>query len=423
MRILIFSLAALGILLGACSEETTISPPKHRVYYSHYWSFEGTAESGMEEAVASYNAASRKYELIGNALDHEAFKTAITADMDAGRPADVYSYWAGMRTSALVGMLQPIDELWEREGLDEHFSPALIESAVTYDGHKYLLPVTQHLVAFIYDRKLFQRLGLNPPETWDEFLRVCETVRSHGVTPLALGARHKWPAQFWFDYLLLRTAGPEYRRQLMLGKASYADPQVMRAFAMWKDLLDRGCFNPDPLGTDWDTGAGRMLVEGRAAMTLMGSWLFGYLSSEKMGWVPDRDFGMFPFPVIDPGLPMAAVGPVDGLIVPRDARNPEGAMDVLRHFAREDVQLMISRSGGNIVPRLGVDPGSYPEAQKIILPLIDKASAWAFNFDLAAQPDVAELGLNAFAEFLAFPDLMPQILQSLDSKVRNLTHE
>ncbi|PKN42729.1 MAG: hypothetical protein CVU60_05070 [Deltaproteobacteria bacterium HGW-Deltaproteobacteria-18] len=423
MRGLILTLATLGILLGACGEEAQVPNPKQRVYYSHYWSFEGTAGSGMEEAVASYNAASKTYELIGNALDHEAFKTAITADLDAGRPADIYSYWAGMRTSTLVDKLQPIDELWERERLGEHFSPSLVESAVSYDGHKYLLPITQHLVAMIYDRKLFQRLGLNPPATWDEFLRVCETIRSNGVTPLALGARHKWPSQFWFDYLLLRTAGPEYRQHLMLGKAAYTDPQVMRAFALWKELVDRGFFNPDPIGTDWDTGAGRLLVEGRAAMTLMGSWLFGYLSSEQMGWVPGRDFGMFPFPAIEPGLPMVSVGPVDGLIVPRDARNPEGAMDVLRHFTREDVQLMISRTGGNIVPRLGVDPGKYPEAQKIILPLIGKAPSWAFNFDLAARPDVAELGLNAFTEFLAFPDLAPQILQRLDAKVRNLPHE
>ena len=423
MRRLILTLATLGILLGACGEEGQVPAPKQRVYYSHYWSFEGTAGSGMEEAVASYNAESKNYELIGNALDHEAFKTAITADLDAGRPADVYSYWAGMRTSALVGRLQPIDALWERERLDEHFSPSLVESAASYEGHKYLLPITQHLVAMIYDRKLFQRLGLKPPATWDEFLRVCETIKSHGVTPLALGARHKWPAQFWFDYLLLRTAGPEYRQKLMLGKAAFTDPQVMRAFALWKELVDRGCFNPDPVGTDWDTGAGRMLVEGQAAMTLMGSWLFGYLSSEKMGWTPGRDFDMFPFPSIEPDQPMVAVGPVDGLIVPRDARNPEGAMDVLRHFAREDVQLMISRSGGNIVPRSGVDPGKYPEAQKIILPLIGKASVWAFNFDLAARPEVAELGLNAFTEFLAFPDLAPQILQRLDSKVRNLPHE
>ena len=423
MRGLILTLATLGILLGACGEEGRAPGPKQRVYYSHYWSFEGTAGSGMEEAVASYNAASKTYELIASALDHEAFKTAITADLDAGRPADIYSYWAGMRTSALVDRLQPIDELWERERLGDHFSPSLVESAVSYEGRKYLLPITQHLVAMIYDRKLFQRLGLNPPTTWDEFLRVCETIRSHGVTPLALGARHKWPAQFWFDYLLLRTAGPEYRQRLMLGKAAFTDPQVMRVFALWKDLVDRDCFNPDPVGTDWDTGAGRMLVEGQAAMTLMGSWLFGYLSSDQMGWVPGRDFGMFPFPAIEPDLPMVAVGPVDGLVVPKDARTPQGAMDVLGHFTREDVQLMISRSGGNIVPRLGVAPGKYPEAQKIILPLIDKAPVWAFNFDLAARPDVAELGLNAFTEFLAFPDLAPQILQRLDAKVRNLPHE
>ena len=53
---------------------------------------------------------------------------------------------------------------------------------------------------------------------------------------------NRWPAQFWFDYLLLRTAGPEYRASLMAGEASYTDDEVQRAMQLWKDLVDAGYF-------------------------------------------------------------------------------------------------------------------------------------------------------------------------------------
>ena len=46
---------------------------------------------------------------------------------------------------------------------------------------------------------------------------------------------------------------------------------------------------------------------------------------------------------------------------------------------------------------------------------IDKSPHFAFNYDLSTPPAVAELGLNAFSEFLAFPDAHPQILSKLAS--------
>ena len=72
-----------------------------------------------------------------------------------------------------------------------------------------------------------------------------KTLKEQGVTPIALGSISKWPAQFWFDYLLLRTAGPEYRAQLMAGEASYTDPEVVRAMELWAELAALDCFTED----------------------------------------------------------------------------------------------------------------------------------------------------------------------------------
>ena len=56
--------------------------------------------------------------------------------------------------------------------------------------------------------------------------------------PISLGSMNRWPAQFWFDYLLLRTAGPEYRAKLMAGEAAYTDPEVVRAMELWAELAN-----------------------------------------------------------------------------------------------------------------------------------------------------------------------------------------
>jgi multiple sugar transport system substrate-binding protein/raffinose/stachyose/melibiose transport system substrate-binding protein len=423
MRGLLLIVAGMLCLLCGCAQEEPAPVPRQKVYFSHYWSFEGVTGEGMARVVAGFNDLGGPYELIGNPLDHEAFKTAIVLELGSGAPVDLYSYWAGMRTASVASMLLPIDDIWTEENLDGKYPVALIDSAVTYNGRKVFLPITQHLVAFFYNKRLFERFGLAPPASWEEFLRVCQTLKSHGVTPLALGARSKWPAQFWFDYLLLRTAGPQYRQNLVSGRARYTDPEVVRAFALWRELVDKGYFNSDPNSMDWDTGAGQLLVDGQAAMTLMGSWLTGYFSSDAIRWEAGRDYDIFAFPVVDQGVANVVLGPVDGLIIPRDARNPAGAKEVLRYFSRLEVQQGLSIFSGNIVPRSGVEESVYTEAQKRMLPLVHGAGVWAFNYDLATEPAEAELGLTAFAEFLAFPDLTPEILAKLDSRVRSLPRQ
>ena len=45
----------------------------------------------------------------------------------------------------------------------------------------------------------------------------------------------------------------------------------------------------------------------------------------------------------------------------------------------------------------------YSDIQRRVRREIDSSTHFAFNYDLATPPHVAQLGLNAFSEFLAFP--------------------
>ena len=57
----------------------------------------------------------------------------------------------------------------------------------------------------------------------------------------------------------------------------------------------------------------------------------------------------------------------------------------------------------------------YSDIQQRVLKEIDNSPYFTFNFDLATPPSVADLGLNAFSEFLAFPKASPQIVKKLSS--------
>lgn len=136
--------------------------------------------------------------------------------------------------------------------------------ATLYNGQRYLIPFGYHYAGMFYNTKVMADAGVTEfPKTWDEFIALCETLKAAGVTPIALGSMNRWPAQFWFDYLLLRTAGPEYRAKLMAGEASYNDPEVVRTMELWKELVDAGYFVADANAYDWtDASTGRQRRSG-----------------------------------------------------------------------------------------------------------------------------------------------------------------
>lgn len=378
----------------------------------HYWT--GALSGGIDEMVDAYNTANPENPVRATGFEHESFKVGINVMLDGGGPPDMFSYWAGARVEALVerNQLAPIDTTWKENGLDKTFPPS-VAKACTYDGHKYALPVTQHYVALFYNVALFNRLGLHQPRTWPEFLEVCATLKKAGITPLALGGRDRWPAQFWFDYLLLRTAGADYRRKLMQGKASYEDPEVQTAFSMWKTLLEKGYFNDNTGQLDWSE-ASKLVYSGNAAMTLMGTWVIG-LFDGQLGWEQQKDYDFFSFPMLNETIPKVGLGPID-VIVSARLGHPDKVNNVMAYFADPGPQMSMSQGSGALAPSRAIPTSFYTPMQGRIAKEVRNAAGWAFNYDLATPPAVAEMGLDAFKAFLENPKLYRTILLDLNTK-------
>lgn len=382
--------------------------------FLHYWT--GALSGGIEDMVSAYNAANPHNSVKATGFEHESFKVGINAMLDGGTPPDMFSYWAGAKVQALVDndQLAPIDTAWDKAELDSVF-PATVSEACTYNGKKYALPVTQHYVAFFYNVQVFNRLGLNPPRTWDQFIAVCDTLKEAGVTPIALGSRERWPAQFWFDYLLLRTAGPKYRARLMHGRASYEDPQVNKTMALWESMLKAGYFNPNANLLDWSEAA-KQVYSGKAAMTLMGTWAIG-LFEGQLGWKQQTDFDFFPFPVLSEGIQDTALGPIDVIVAARDG-HPDEVKNAITYFSDPGPQMNMSKGSGALAPSLAIPPSFYSPMQGRILEIVRRADFWAFNYDLATPPAVAEAGLDAFKLFVEQPDKKYHIMLELNAEMR-----
>lgn len=428
-RIIIISLVIIcsGLIYFSVGKQKQTEQPlptksKEKIGFYHYYS--GTLSGGISEMIEEVNKGQTDFVVSARALDHEAFKSMIHTTLDKGNPPELFAYWAGARVQDLVNQnkLAPIDDLWEKENLDEKFSISVINAASTYNGHKYLLPIDQFVVMFFYNKTIFEENGLQPPASWEDFIGVCQKLKKNGITPLALGAKERWPAQFWMDYLLLRTQPIEFRKRLMNGKAKYTDKEVKDVYRIWSELLKEKYFNETANQLGW-AQATQLVCKKNAAMTLMGSWAIQLFEDKEQCSGPDDNFDFFAFPVMDINLPKVALGPIDGIVLSKNSANHDFAKKTLSYFAKQKPQERLSLGSGALAPSLEIPLSFYSPFKRRIIEEIKSSKYWAFNYDLATPPRVAELGMDSFNELIEFPDQYEKILENVETEAHIIFNE
>ncbi len=365
----------------------------------HYFSGE-LGKKGMTELFDSFAKVNPKFKVVDNTTGHEDFKTQILVMLAGENPPDIFSYWAGARTQFVVdsNRLMDLDKFWADNKLDD-IIPAGVKPAAIYNGKIYSIPQNVHITGFWYNPKVFEKAGVKPPANWDEFLTVCEKIKASGAAPIALGSKNRWPAQYWFDYFLSYTAGIEFRQKVMAGTAPYTAPEVEKAMESWKMLVDKGYFHKDANAYDWNDAADQV-ANGEAGMTLMGTWIVGYFDGK--GLKAETDYDFFPFPVIDPKLPVTTHGTVDGWVIPSGSMNVEGAEALILHMLKPENQASWSKAQGALAAVNNVPEGTYNAVQKKTADYLGKVLFYS-GYDLSTTPPMAEGGLNMFAQFMDNP--------------------
>ena len=136
-------------------------------------------------------------------------------------------------------------------------------------------------------------------------------------------------------------------------------------------------------------------------MKLMGMWITGYWNGNNS--VPGENYACCPFPAITEGVPNAALGPVDGFVMTEGSQNKLQAEKLLLHLLDPQVQAGWAQAQGALAPSMKVDPAIYNVVMAKANDQVAGAEVFAFNYDLATTPPMAEGGLNMFAQFMNDP--------------------
>lgn len=273
------------------------------------------------------------------------YKHSIHQWLTQTKGLDVLYWQAGLRLNQIAaqGLLEPLDELWQAQHWQKHF-PKGIQAIIRQDDHIYGLPYSYYQWGFYYKKSLFSQLNITAPQTWAEFITVCEKLKSSGVTPIVVGGKGLWPIASWFDYLNLRINGLAFHQQLMKGHIPYTDVRVRNVFSKWKQLIDLGYFIPTMNNKNWQEAL-PYIYRDIAGMTLLGNFAEQHIAKKR-----SDDIAFFHFPQIDQNIPLHEETPIEIFVIPKNAPNKAAAKLFLTFVGRPDIQESLNEELGYIAP-------------------------------------------------------------------------
>jgi glucose/mannose transport system substrate-binding protein len=320
-----------------------------------YWTAGGEAD-GLNAIQEVFSAAHPDIEIVNAVIAGGAGVNAnavLATRMQGGDPPDTFQIHGGAELIdnwVVTDFMEPISDLYAELGLAELF-PAGIVDLVSYEGEQYAVPVNVHRNGVLwYNQALFDQHQLTAPTTWDEFFTAADALLAADVTPLALGDRDGWTALNLFEQILLSHLGAEDYRAIWAGEVPWTDERVTAALETMSRVLDY--VNEDHATLTWDQAAGK-LIEGSAAMNVMGDWAKGYFTAN--GWVPGEDFGWAPVP----GAQGTFTVVTDSFALPQGVKNPENARLWLETLASVEGQDAFNPLKGSIPARVDADRSKY----------------------------------------------------------------
>lgn len=363
----------------------------------------------MEAAVAEYEAANPDVKINMQFLENEAFKAKLTTLLQSDAAPDIFYSWGGgvLTEQAAAGVLRPVQDLIDPAVAEALGSGGM--SAFTRDGNVYGLPQQVSEVVLWYNKALFEQAGVDPAglETWDGFLAAVQTFKDAGITPLAVGAKDKWPAHFWWSKLVVRLAGQEAFDAARKGEnGGFAAEPFVKAGEMFLQLAALEPFQEGFLAASYGDASG-YFGDGKAAMHLMGDWDYGAMkdnSASKEG-IPDDQLGILPFPTIEGGAgdPTDTLGGINGWLFHKNA--PDAAVKFMEWYTSAEVASRFGNAGFFIPIAKGAADGMTNPFKTQIAQSINSANWHAIFFDQELGPQIggvvndisAELAGNALS--------------------------
>ncbi|NPV52446.1 MAG: extracellular solute-binding protein [Firmicutes bacterium] len=300
----------------------------------------------------------------------ERFIESFMAARTAGEPIDVVALnGQDLRFFATSGMLENLTpfvknkEAYYKIGIDPY----------TIGGKLWALPGLSPGVVSMglyYNKLIFNKYGLTPPETYADMVKIARTLRSHNVEPLVHegGVTYMWPLWYFFTFAQTsKNRSVERTADILEGKGKFTDADSMEAMRAIQQFAKDRVFITGVNSMSRDQAA-QAFMNGKAAMWVAGSWMNPQFIQKAKEEPKIFQPGRTHFPILVEGvIPEAPGGPPPAIGIYRGSKNKDLAKDLVLYLAGPEATEIVAsldqfgRGAGYALPEVKGAPGELNE--------------------------------------------------------------
>jgi glucose/mannose transport system substrate-binding protein len=307
------------------------------------------------------------------------------------------------------GLLQSLEEVASAEGWrDFIYPPELIETC-EFEGEFYCVPVNIHSWQWMWiNNDVYKQVGLPVPQTFEEFLAGAPKIQEAGIIPLALGGQ-TWQESGMFGVVSSSILGFPHMQKIFRDKdvdtlrdGRFED--VLNTYRELNAFTDEG--SPGRLWNDTTA----MVIEGKAAMQVMGDWARGEFA------VAGKE-AMVDYSCIIPGKEKYVALGGDVFVFPKndDPKVKDVQLAMASMMVNPTVQAKFNNAKGSLPMRLDVDTSAADACMQMGLDLIQNPDAIMRESDDWNTPAFTNAWDDIISEFRNDPNYtVAQVMDDLE---------
>ena len=258
----------------------------------------------------------------------------LTTDIAGGVAPDISiigTRW--LLDFAEQGIAEPVDAYLTPEFKDTFIDTFMAPSVI--DGQIMGLPVAASARAMMVNLDLFEKAGVAPPETWEDFYTAAQKI-SEIPGAFGFGLQGKEIETDAYFYYSLWTHGGNILNAD--GSSGLNSPEAIEAATLYKKMLDEGLTQPSPTNYSRED-VFNLFKQGNLGVIFTFPMLIPQIKAEA----PDLDYKILPFPE---KRAKATYGVTDTLMMFADSDVKEAAWQFIEFAYKDEWRSEFDRGEG-----------------------------------------------------------------------------
>jgi raffinose/stachyose/melibiose transport system substrate-binding protein len=361
--------------------------------------------------VNRFNEANADAKIEKTTFQNDAYKTKIKTAIGAGQAPTIIWGWGGggLKSYVDAGQVEDLTSWFsENAEVKDRLFPSSF-GAATVNDKIYAMPAeTVQPIVLFYDKRAFDKIGAQPPESWDEIMALVPRFNAQGIAPFSLGGQSRWTNMMWLEFLLDRIGGPEVFQAVFEGEQNaWSNPAVLDMLTKVQQLVKANGFIKGFSSITADSNADQaLLYTGKAAMMVHGTWTYGGMKTAGGDFVTGGHLGYMNFPPVeggkgDPSNTVGNPGQYLSISSKASAEQKETAKKFFSEAVLSDEEITEWINAGAVPIVKGTESkleGSEDaDFLKFVYDVSSKAKVFAQSWDQAMSPTAAERLLDNIA--------------------------